>query len=122
MSSAAPKINYDYLGVTTEQLLVTHTIDNIVPMPQCFSMDDNYYVREGAYFTTYELERVGQLFDKAYEEKRGFVTLKCANETVFREMKADLLDHQTVFHFMGNETEKIAYTSNDDQKTFTFWL
>ena len=37
-----PQVNYDYLCVTTSQLLRTHTPDMGVPLPECTATRDNY--------------------------------------------------------------------------------
>ncbi len=122
INSDIPNINYDYLCVTTEQLCTTHVIDNIVPMPRCISMKDNYYVREGAYFETYQRENVQRLFEESYEKGNSYVTLKCASFNVYTEMKKDLITDQTIFSFLRNRADSIAYTSNEDQLTISFWL
>lgn len=122
IDSDIPNINYDYLCVTTEQLCTTHVIDNIVPMPQCVSMKDNYYVREGAYFETYQREIVQKLFENSYERGSSYVTLKCASLSVYEEMKKDLITDQIIFSFLRNRADTIAYTSNQDQMTISFWL
>lgn len=122
LESGIPNINYDYLCVTTEQLCTTHVVDNIVPMPQCISMADNYYVREGAYFETYQRDKVQELFEDSYAKENPYVTLKCASPDVYREMEKDLITKQTVFSFLRNNAESIAYTSNEDQLTISFWL
>ena len=117
-----PKINYDYLCVTTEQLCTTHVIDNIVPMPRCISMSNNYYVREGSYFQQEDMERVEQLFQQAYEDGQGFVTLKCSDMNVYRQMEQNLIEDQMVFQYLHETAKTIAYATNEEQMTFTFWL
>lgn len=117
-----PQINYDYLCVTTEQLCTTHVIDNIVPMPECTSMKDNYYVREGAYLEQYESSQIQALFEEAYASGKVYVTLKCATPAVFQEMKTDLIENQKVFQFLQDSTSQIAYINNKDQLTLSFWL
>lgn len=117
-----PRINYDYLCVTTEQLNKTHRIDNVVPMPRCVATDANYYVREGACFAEADIAKAEQLFAKAYEKSQETVTIKCVNEAVYAEMKQQLITEQQVFEFLKTEENTIAYTQNETQLTLSFWL
>lgn len=117
-----PTINYDYLCVTTDQLCKTHTIENIVPMPRCISNEANYYVREGAYFTAYDSEKVAALFQKAYDTGNHYITLKCSSPEVYRNMDQILIKDQKVFDFIQNTEGTIAFTNSDEQQTISFWL
>ena len=36
-----PEINYDYLNVTTQEILRTHTIGGVIPMPLCTAVEAN---------------------------------------------------------------------------------
>ena len=121
----APKktsvINYDYLCVTTQQLLRTHRPDMPVELPQCLSMTDNYYIREGLYFTTYDENRLADVFSKAIANGQETVTLKCSNRIVYEEIRRILLEEQKIFRFIESDGT-IAYTDNDEQQILTFWL
>jgi len=120
--SQMPTLNYDYLGVTTRQLQETHWIDNVVPMPDCTSLRNNYYVREGAYFTSVDTEQLTELFDGAVMEEQGFVTLKCANDEVYQEMKQYLLTQQELFSYLPSEDGVLAYYDSNSQKTIGVWV
>lgn len=117
-----PEINYDYLCVTTEQLLRTHTLGGVVPMPQCVAMDDNYYVREGAYFTTCSEEQLKSFFVSADESGRDIVTLKCADYNTYVEMNRRLIEEQGIFDFLDNMDRTVAYAQNEKQLSMTFWV
>lgn len=114
-------INYDYLCVTTKQLLMTHRPDMPVELPECISMTDNYFVREGVYFTDYDGERLADVFEQAIARGQETLTVKCSDRAVYDEMHRILLDEQKIFEFMGS-AGTIAYTDNPEQGILTFWL
>lgn len=116
-----PQINYDYLCVTTEEIKNTHVISNVVPLPECTSMVANYYVKEGAYFTDLDMDKIEALFAKAYEQNEKMVTLKCANETVYNSLSNELLTNQKIFQYIQGE-KKVAYAENASWLSISFWL
>ena len=117
-----PEINYDYLCVTTEDLLRTHRIESVVPMPECTATDANYYVREGAYFTDYDREQMQEVFDRAWEEGRTDITLKCADEVCYEEICHALIDGQEIFSYMQENSGTVTYAQNGKQLSLTFWV
>jgi len=120
--SQKPSINYDFLCVTTEQLQRTHTIQNTVPMPRCVDMTNNYYQREDCYFTDYDKERLGQVFERAYTQNRKQVSFRCEDKTVYDEIKDDLIYQQEIFHYMDSAEGIVAYSCDDTQYSMCFWI
>ena len=119
-----PEINYDYLCVTTEDLLRTHRIESVIPMPECTATEANYYVREGSYFTSYDHEQMQAVFDRAIEGGRTEVTIKCADELCYQEICHALIDEQEIFSYMqiqGN-SNTVTYAQNGKQLSLTFWV
>ncbi len=114
-------VNYDYLCVTTQQLLLTHSLEMPVELPECVSMKDNYYVREDLYFTNYDRDKLQYIFNRAIENGQETVTVKCSDNMVYDEMYHILLDEQKIFEFMESEGT-VAYTDNKEQGILTFWL
>lgn len=114
--------NYDYFCVTTEQMAKTHVTDMPVALPKCTSVTDNYYVREGLYFTEYDEMRIQELFTQAVRNEKETVTIKCADEQVYQKVCEELLDNQKVFTFMNTQEAVVAYTNNKEQGSITFWL
>ena len=117
-----PTINYDYLCVTTQQLELTHIIDNVVDMPECIAMEDNYYVREGQYFTSMDEEQLARIFQEGYEKGSTYVTLKCASEQVYRQMLELLITNQGIFRYLDCPDGVVSYTDNARQYSMSFWL
>ena len=98
--SARAEINYDYLNIPTSEIEITHEIDTPVPIPDCDSMDSNYYVREGLYFESIDEDALEQAFIRAYNSREASIILKCSDERVYSDMKYYLFDRQKVFKYL----------------------
>ena len=117
-----PTINYDYLCVTTEQMEQTHTQDNVVEMPECTSMDANFYVREGVYFTEFDEKKIEKIFTDSYERGDTYVTLKCEGPDIYRKMQETLIGEQGVFRYLDCPDKAVSYVENEKQYSLSFWL
>ncbi len=117
-----PAINYDYLCVTTEEILRTHSLSDWVSMPVCDSLESNYYVREGAYFTEVNYAQLEQLIERYQAEERDSVTLRCADDAVYQELTEELLEQQKIFHYLNGSSNSILYTDSPKQRSITFWF
>lgn len=117
-----PEINYDYLNVTSEELLRTHIIGGQVPMPVCTATAANYYVREGSLFVSYDREQMAALFQRAIENGQKDLTIKCADAACYGEIMTALIDNQEIFNYVENRESGVAYAQNDKQLSLTFWV
>lgn len=117
-----PTINYDYLCVTTEQMEQTHTQENVVEMPECTSMDANFYVREGVYFTEFDEAKIEKIFTDSYERGDTYVTLKCEGPDTYRKMQETLIGEQGVFRYLDCPDKAVSYVENEKQYSLSFWL
>ena len=117
-----PTINYDYLCVTTEQMELTHTQENVVEMPECSSLDANFYVREGVYFTDFDEEKIEKIFTDSYDRGDTYVTLKCEGPDTYRKMQETLIGEQEVFRYLNCPDKAVSYVENEKQYSLSFWL
>lgn len=115
-------INYDYMCVTTAEICKTHQIEPIVKLPVCVAVKDNYYRREGFYFSSVDEEQLQKIFAREYENGSTSITLKCANEAVYKMMCSYLLEEQKVFSYLQGEGGSVGYANNDAMWSITFWL
>lgn len=117
-----PTINYDYLCVTSKQLCKTHVIDNVVEMPECNAVRDNYYVREGLYFIELDEVQLEHIFQDGYEKGSAYVTFKCDSEELYRQMQERLIHNQEIFRYLDCPDGIVSYTDNEEQYSMSFWL
>ena len=119
-SGTPDTVNYDYLNITTDELLKTHTIDNVVPMPACSATAANYYVMENLYFTSVDTSQIRDAFTNAYNNGDLSVTLKCSDSAVFSAMYDELIENQGIFDYLS--TDNVSYSMSEDTLSFIFWI
>ncbi|WP_207638181.1 transglutaminase domain-containing protein [Butyrivibrio sp. AC2005] len=117
-----PLINYTYLCCTTQDISKTHTISETLPVPDCTSMRNNYYVREGEYFTENDYNALGELFTRRYADGSNNVTIKCSTRAVYDEFINNLITNQKVFGYMEGSNNTVSYTTFDEQYILIIWL
>lgn len=120
-SMNVPDINYDYLFIPDSLLVRTHQIKSPIPIPACASMDGNYYVREGLYFTSYDEAKLSQIFANAYANGETMVMLKCSDATVYQTLLDQLITQQQIFDYL-NGSANVSYTKMDNQYSILFNL
>lgn len=72
-------VEYDYLNITTEEMLKDHRPQMKFKLPECTAQENNYYVREGRYFTSMDetaAARIGALLKQAYEKGESSLSVK----------------------------------------------
>lgn len=114
-------INYDYFLVPSYSILYTHRINNIVEVPECNSMKDNYYEREGYLLTEYDTEKIMRAFDVAYLSNSHYVSIKCNNQITYDEIKRKLVEEQEIFMYL-QESKSIRYNENQDLLIIGFYF
>ena len=114
-------IDYKYLNVTTEDLNKTHESAESFELPECTATNDNYYVREGLYFTEFSEDTVGNIFKTALEENLVDISVRFSNSTAFSEMCAAFIDNQKIFDYCPN-LRGVSYTEDNDNNIFTLFL
>lgn len=114
-------VNYDYFLIASDRLCKTHVPGKIVPLPTCAATADNYYVHEGLYVTGLDVRLLHEIFENAYEKGEGVVQFQCANDAVFEQVSAYLLDEQHIFDFVDT-LNSVPYFDNPKTDTLCFWL
>ncbi len=112
---AGSPIMHTYCLIDDERMLRTRVLDaNQGNIPNCYSMDDNYYVRNGTYIALYSQSNVGAAI--AAHSESGEAELMFADESVYNEAMSALFDGGELWEL--NEyaamSESVNYTNDDN--------
>ena len=111
-------VNYDYLNITTAELLATHTITMDFALPDCASTEDNYYRKEGLYYTDWYPEEIGKHYKQAWENEKGNVAIKFADAALYQEAKKYFITEQHLGDFCEG-LKSFYYLENEPQNILT---
>ncbi len=119
-AAVVPEINYDYMMVPYSELALTHNVETVIDMPPADSIADNYYVREGVYFTEYNEGQLRAAFDNAIATDQSIIILKCSDDNSYRILYDQLVNDQHIFDYVSGGD--IAYSYNPEERKLLFAL
>lgn len=108
-------INYDYLLCTTDEFNISHKTSKDLKVPVCTHSENNYFVREGAYFEKADLSQFGKLVSSQLKKKQHSVSIKCKSTEVYNSLKKVLFDEGKVRNYISKENGSEIYTSSSDK-------
>lgn len=123
-------IFYEYLNFDDDFALVTRTTDSVLDVPAATGFKDNYYVREGCYFESYNPEELAQVFLNAAQKFDMAVWLRFSDEQAFDDAvfgmiyQNDLTDvlHECKKINPAIDLGRIAYYQDDNLYTLIIML
>ena len=117
----AKKIDYSYLGASTQDLAATHTADMPFDLPACESVTDNYFYQEGLYFETADLSAIGSRIREKYRRGATEISLRMSNLQDYLQVKDDLIGQDRIFTYLEGQQE-LTYFENQSLYILTFVL
>lgn len=121
-STSVGMTNYSFFCVTTEDILKTHKIDNVVELPECIAEENNYYVKEGYYFKNLDTAKLAKVFSDAYASDKEYVEIKCMDAVVYRQISTYLIEEQHIFEYLEAGKDTVSYYDGEELLLLEFWL
>ena len=103
-------------------MLIHHTPEEIVPLPNCSAKKASYYFREGAYFFSCDEEQAKALAKNCFSSGERELSLKCENQKIYEELKEKLVDGKLLLETLVPGRHSMAYLEDPDYLTMTFWV
>ena len=118
MQEQKNNIVYDYLCTNDEELFRTHTIDSQIEFPACSSLNCNYYVLNGMYYSEYDSGQILQAMKISIDRQAEDVTFKFANETLYQGAKEEIINDivKQAAEYLGRKYElsTVNYSWQED--------
>ena len=112
-------VNYNYLAITSEEIRRTHTIDDDFPLPECTSMENNYFVKEQRYFSEWNPEAIGAVLTEVWNAGGGDVSVKFASSGIYERAIDYFITQQYIVDYCEN-ISSISYLEDKELYVLTF--
>ena len=77
-------VDYAYLNLTKEELMETHTADGQISLPLCTATEDNYFRREGLYFSQWDPAAIGKVFGEAWQRRDVSAEVRLSDPALYQ--------------------------------------
>lgn len=92
---------YDYFCVPDSWNDMAHTTEYFLPLPECNSTKDNFYVKNGLYVDSKDPAAIQNAVNSCHNLGYDIITFKCSDAMVYSYWKNYLFDQSHVFDFVG---------------------
>lgn len=101
-------VEYDYLNITTKEMLQDHIPQVKFDLPECTALQNNYFVRENKYFTSLDeasIAKLGSIFQRAYQKGKNNISVKFSTRELCAQAKEYFLTEYHISEYCkGLET------------------
>ena len=111
-------VNYNFLCMTDEEISHTHRAEMNFSLPACDQMANNYYVKEGRYFESWDPERIGAVFRDAWEQGLYSVDIKCKDDALYEQLKEYFVRQQKISDYCAG-IAYVYYMEAPEYRVFT---
>lgn len=124
--------NYAYFNISDEEISLTHKVEKRF-LGKCTSDEENYYVKNGIYFTAYDREARSAVVSEIARQARlesGYASFKMSDECALKAAKEALFDMNGIYSILLSASlmsekplsqDKIMYSVDDKHNIITIW-
>lgn len=124
--------SYAYFNVSDEEILLTHDVEKRF-LGKCTAINENYYVKNGIYFTEYDGETRAAVASEIARQARldkSYASFKLADGEALKSAKEALFDMNGIYSILLSASlmtektlsqNKIMYSVDDKHNIITLW-
>ena len=120
-SNESKFINYNYLGATSEEIDRTHQASDVIPLPKCTQIRDNYFIRENLFFEEFDPDKIGQTLAARYEDGAESIQLKFASQDIYEQVMQYFVEDYHITDYCPG-LNKLQYVENMEDGTLLILL
>lgn len=113
LTDTEDEVSYYFFNITKEQLLRTNAINNIVESPDCDSLEQEYYFRNGLYYSEIDTKRLEEQIKQTVESGKDTLTIRCGSSKVLNGLYGWLIDERNIFNIIGGGYQINYVKSNE---------
>lgn len=118
---AASSVNYGYLNITTDELLINHRPQVDFSLSTCDSTENNYYVKKKLFFGSWDPDAIGAKIARAFHKEKASVSLKFADGEMLSQAKRYFIDEQHITDYCEGISQ-IYYIPDTDLNILTIYF
>lgn len=117
-SSEEKYVNYNYLGITSEEISISHQAETVFELPECTASKDNYYVHEGLYFDYWDPDVIGGLYAQAWQNGQKKVSVKFSTQELYQKAVQFFIHEEEIVDYCDGITT-MYYIEDKEQRVLS---